>query len=71
MHIEQAQCNQAIMNITIKYGLTKQEHSLYIVTIMIIHIMNEHPNRQANKLNAKYHLHVQHSTDARTLKLLH
>ena len=38
---------------------------------MIIHIMNEHPNMQANKINAKYHLYVQHSTDARTLKLLH
>ena len=30
---------------------------------MIIHIRNEHPNMQANKLNAKYHLHVQHLTD--------
>ena len=28
--------------------------------------MNEHPDMQAKKLNAKYHLHVQHSTDART-----
>ena len=38
---------------------------------MIIHTMNEHPDMQVNKLNAKYHLHVQHSTDARTLELLH
>ena len=38
---------------------------------MIIHTMNEHPDMQANKLNAKYHLHVQHSIDARTLELLH
>ena len=38
---------------------------------MNIHTVNEHPNMQANKLNAKYHLYVQHSTDARTLKLLH
>ena len=38
---------------------------------MNIHIMNEHPDMQGNKLNAKYHLHFQHSTDARTLKLLH
>ena len=37
---------------------------------MIIHTMNEHPDIQANKINAKYHLHVQHSTDVRTLKLL-
>ena len=38
---------------------------------MNIHTMNEHPNMQANKLNAKYHLHVQHLTDVKTLKLLH
>ena len=38
---------------------------------MIIHTMNEHLDMQANKLNAKYHLHVQHLTHARTLKLLH
>ena len=30
---------------------------------MIIHTRNEHPNIQANKLNIKYHLHFQHSTD--------
>ena len=33
---------------------------------MIIHTRNEHPNMQANKLNAKYHLYVQHSTDTIT-----
>ena len=33
---------------------------------MIMHTGNEHPNMQANKLNAKYHLHVQHSTDVTT-----
>ena len=31
---------------------------------MLIHTGNEHPDMQANKLNAKYHLHVQHSTNA-------
>ena len=35
---------------------------------MNIHTVNEQSDMQANKLNAKYHLHVQHSTDARTLK---
>ena len=35
---------------------------------MSIHTINEHLDMQANKLNAKYHLHVQHSTNARTLK---
>ena len=33
---------------------------------MIIHTRNEHPNIQANKLNIKYHLHFQHSTDTTT-----
>ena len=33
---------------------------------MLIHTRNEHPNMQANKLNAKYHLHVQHLTNATT-----
>ena len=33
---------------------------------MLIHTRNEHPDMQANKLNAKYHLHVQHSTNATT-----
>ena len=33
---------------------------------MIIHTRNEHSNMQANKLNAKYRLHVQHSTDTTT-----
>ena len=38
---------------------------------MNIHSVNEHPDMQANKVNARYHLHVQHSTDARTLNQLH
>ena len=33
---------------------------------MIIYTRNEHLDMQANKLNAKYHLHVQHSTNATT-----
>ena len=66
MHMEQAQCDLEIKNITIRHGLTKQEQSLQIVTTMIIHTMNEHPDMQANKLNAQYHLHVQHSPDANT-----
>ena len=31
---------------------------------MLIRTGNKHPDMQANKLNAKYHLHVQHSTNA-------
>ena len=42
------------------------KQSLYIVITMIIHTRNEHPNMQANKLNVKYHLHVQYSTDTIT-----
>ena len=38
---------------------------------MNIYTVNEHLDMQANKLNAKYYLRVQHSTDARTLKQLH
>ena len=34
---------------------------------MLIHIWNEHLDMQANKLNAKYHLHVQHSTNAQNI----
>ena len=34
---------------------------------MLIHTRNEHPDMQANKLNAKYYLHVQYSTNATTL----
>ena len=33
---------------------------------MIIHTRNEYPDMQANKLNTKYHLHVQYSTDTKT-----
>ena len=35
---------------------------------MNIHMVNEHLDMQAKKLNAKYHLHAQQTTDARTLK---
>ena len=35
---------------------------------MNIYMVNENLDMQANKLNAKYHLHDHHSTDARTLK---
>ena len=33
---------------------------------MIIHTRNEHLDMQSNKLDAKYHLYVQHSTDTTT-----
>ena len=34
---------------------------------MLISKWNDHPKAQANKLNAKYHLHVQHSTNAQNI----
>ena len=34
---------------------------------MLIYIRNEHPDMQANKFKAKYHLHVQHSTNAQNM----
>ena len=55
IHMEQAQCNQVVKIKVIKHNLTKQEQSLQIVIIMIIHTRNEHSDMQANKLNAKYH----------------
>ena len=33
---------------------------------MIIHTRNEHPDMQANELNAKYYLYVQHPIDIKT-----
>ena len=33
---------------------------------MLIYTWNEHSDMQANKLNAKYYLHVQYSTNATT-----
>ena len=38
---------------------------------MIIHTGNEHADMQANKLNAKCHLHVEHITDTKTQRYLH
>ena len=34
---------------------------------MLIYTRNEHLDMQANKLNAKYHLHVQHLTNAQNI----
>ena len=37
---------------------------------MLIHTWNEHPDIQANKLNAN-HFHAQHSTNAQDIKYMH
>ena len=39
-----------------------------IVTTMIIHTWNKNLDMKANKLNAKYHLHAQHTTNTKTLR---
>ena len=41
-----------------------------IVTTMLIHTWNEHPDIQSNKLNAN-HFHAQHSTNAQDIKYMH
>ena len=38
---------------------------------MLIHARNEHSDMQANKLNAKYYLHVQHLTNTQYMKYMH
>ena len=37
---------------------------------MLIHTLNEHPDIQANMLNAN-HLHAQHSINAQYIKYMH
>ena len=53
MHMEQAQCDQAKWISTINHGLIKKEQSLKIVTTMLIHTRNEHPDMQAKKAQCK------------------
>ena len=55
-----------LRNKAINHGLTKTGNHYTIVITMLIHTRNEHPDLQTNKLNAKYYLHVQHSTNATT-----
>ena len=46
-----------------KLRLDQTGNHYKIVTTMLIHTWNEHPDVQVNKLNAK-HLHAQHLTNA-------
>ena len=50
MHIEQAQCDQAKMELSNKPWLDHTSNHYRIVTTMLIHIWNEHSDMQANKL---------------------
>ena len=68
--MEQAQCDQAKMELSNKPWLDQTGNHYKIVTIMLISTWNEHPDIQANKLNAN-HLHAQHSTNAQYIKYMH
>ena len=51
------------MELSNKPWLDQTKNNYKIVITMLIHTWNEHPDIQANKLNAN-HLHAQHSTNA-------
>ena len=60
MHMKQAWCDQAKMELRDKPWL--DEHHK-VVIIVLIHTWNEHKDIQVNKHKAR-HLYVQHSTNA-------
>ena len=49
MHMKQAQSDQAQMELSNKPWLDQIDNHYKIVTTMLIHTWNEHPNIQANK----------------------
>ena len=53
MHIEQAQCDQAKMELSNKPWLDQKSNHYNTVTTMLIHTLNEQPNMRANKLKCK------------------
>ena len=63
IHMKQAWCDQAKMELRNKSWLDQISNHYKVVTTMLIHTWNEHLDTQANKLNAN-HLHAQHSTNA-------
>ena len=63
MHMKQAWCDQAKMELSNKSWLDQTSNHYKVVTIMLIHTWNEHLDIQANKLNAN-HLHAEHLTNA-------
>ena len=68
--MEQAQCDKQKMELSNKPWLDQIGNHYKIVITMFIHTWNEHPDIQANKLNAN-HLYVQHSTNAQYIKYMH
>ena len=53
MHMKQAQCDQAKMEQSNKPWLDQTSNHYKLVTTMLIHTQNEHPDIQANKLKCK------------------
>ena len=51
--MEQAQCDQAKMELSNKPWLDQTSNHYNIVTTMLIHTRNEQPDMQANKLKCK------------------
>ena len=68
--MEQAQCDQAKMELSNKPWLDQTSNHYKIVTTILIHTWNEHLDIQANKLIAN-HLHAQHLTNTRYIKYMH
>ena len=58
------------MELSNKPWLDQTDNPYKIVTTILIHTWNEHPDIQANKLNAN-HLHTKHSTNAQYIKYMH
>ena len=61
--MKQAQSDQAKMELSNKPWLEQTDNYYKIVTTMLIHTQNEHPNIQANKINAN-HLLAKYLTNA-------
>ena len=63
MHMKQAICDQAKMELRNKSWLDQpSEHHKVVITVLI-HTWNEHKDIQVNKHKARY-LYAQHSTNA-------
>ena len=70
MHMKQAWCDQAKMELRNKPWLDQpSEHHKVVITVLI-HTWNEHKDIQVNKHEAR-HLYVQHSTNAYYTRYMH
>ena len=62
MHMKQAICDQAKMELRNKPWLDQPSNHYKVVTTMLVYTWNEHLNIQLNKNKARY-LYAQHSTN--------